>query len=496
MSMLGTKWKLHGNGKTIRPGHVVAPEERLAWPLTIGVGMQHVVAMFGATFLVPIITGMPPATTLLFSGIGTLLFLVITKGRVPSYLGSSFAFIAPILASQQQFGVPGALGGVVLAGVVLALVGAVVQKFGAEWINRTMPPIVTGAIVALIGLNLAPAAKANFDKAPVTALVTLVTIILVSVLFRGILGRLSILVGVVVGYFTAMTRGEVDYSKMDAASWIGLPHFQTPEFHLGVVGLFVPVVLVLVAENVGHVKSVAAMTGRNLDDVSGRALMADGVATVLAGFGGGSGTTTYAENIGVMAATKVYSTAAYWVAGDLRHPAELLAQVRRTDRHRSRRRAGRRRDHAVRHDRRPGREDLGAEQGQLLQPHQPDHGRGCFDYRDRGLHVDHRRTEVHGHRTGLGRCLGGLPRHEGPGPLARDGRRAGDGDGGAAAGGEGSDERGGQEEREEGAAGFMCSAGGNPPRRTPSYDRRRRTISLTALPSKRPATFSVTGFMT
>lgn len=315
MSMLGTKWTLHGNGKTIRPGHVVAPEERLAWPLTIGVGMQHVVAMFGATFLVPIITGMPPSTTLLFSGIGTLLFLVITKGRVPSYLGSSFAFIAPILASQQQFGVPGALGGVVLAGVVLALVGAVVQKFGAEWINRTMPPIVTGAIVALIGLNLAPAAKANFDKAPVTALVTLVTIILVSVLFRGILGRLSILVGVVVGYLTAMTRGEVDYSKMDAASWIGLPHFQTPEFHLGVVGLFVPVVLVLVAENVGHVKSVAAMTGRNLDDVSGRALMADGVATVLAGFGGGSGTTTYAENIGVMAATKVYSTAAYWVAG-------------------------------------------------------------------------------------------------------------------------------------------------------------------------------------
>lgn len=316
MSMLGIKWKLHGNGKSIRPGHVVAPDERLAWPLTIGIGMQHVVAMFGATFLVPIITGMPPATTLLFSGIGTLLFLVITKGRVPSYLGSSFAFIAPIMASQQQYGVSGALGGVVFAGVVLALIGAIVQKFGAEWINRLMPPIVTGAIVALIGLNLAPAAKANFDAAPVTALITLVTIILVSVLFRGILGRLSILVGVVVGYLVAMMRGEVSYEKMDAAAWVGLPLFQTPEFHLGVVGLFVPpVVLVLVAENVGHVKSVAAMTGQNLDGVSGRALMADGAATVLAGFGGGSGTTTYAENIGVMAATKVYSTAAYWVAG-------------------------------------------------------------------------------------------------------------------------------------------------------------------------------------
>lgn len=315
MSMLGTKWTLHGNGKSVQPGKVVAPGERLSWPLTIGIGMQHVVAMFGATFLVPIITGMPPATTLLFSGIGTILFLVITRGLVPSYLGSSFAFIAPIAASQAQYGIPGALGGVVMAGVVLAAIGAVVQKFGAGWINRLMPPIVTGAIVALIGLNLAPAAKANFDAAPITALVTLVTIILVSVLFRGILGRLSILVGVVVGYLVAMLRGEVDYAKMDAASWIGLPPFQTPEFHLGVIGLFVPVVLVLVAENVGHVKSVAAMTGQNLDGVSGRALMADGAATVLAGLGGGSGTTTYAENIGVMAATKVYSTAAYWVAG-------------------------------------------------------------------------------------------------------------------------------------------------------------------------------------
>ncbi|WP_077488244.1 uracil-xanthine permease family protein [Sinomonas mesophila] len=315
MSLLGTRWTVHGDGRSVRPGEVVAPQERLAWPLTIGVGLQHVVAMFGATFLVPILTHMPPATTLFFSGVGTLLFLVLTRGRVPSYLGSSFAFIAPILASQQQFGVAGALGGVVVAGVVLAAVGGIVQAFGAHWINIVMPPVVTGAIVALIGLNLAPAAKANVDAAPVTALVTLLAIILVSVLFRGILGRLSILVGVVIGYGVAVARGEVDFSKVDAAAWIGLPHFQTPEFHVGVLGLFVPVVLVLAAENIGHVKSVAAMTGQDLDDMAGRALMADGAATVLAGVGGGSGTTTYAENIGVMAATKVYSTAAYWIAG-------------------------------------------------------------------------------------------------------------------------------------------------------------------------------------
>ncbi|MEV8145352.1 solute carrier family 23 protein [Specibacter sp. NPDC078709] len=315
MNLLGTQWRIHGDGKTIAPGQVVTPDERLSWPRTIGIGLQHVVAMFGATFLVPLLTGMPPATTLFFSGIGTILFLIFTRGRVPSYLGSSFAFIAPIMASQQQFGVAGALGGVVVAGVTLAIIGLIVQKFGSSWINRLMPAPVTGTIVALIGLNLAPSAWNNFKLAPITAVITLGVIILVSVLFRGILGRLAILVGVVAGYLVAVLRQEVDFSKIEAAGWIGLPHFQTPTFHFAVLGLFIPVVLVLVAENIGHVKSVALMTGEDLDPYAGRALIADGVATTLAGFGGGSGTTTYAENIGVMAATKVYSTAAYFVAG-------------------------------------------------------------------------------------------------------------------------------------------------------------------------------------
>lgn len=315
MNLLGTQWRIHGDGKTIAPGQVVTPDERLSWPRTIGIGLQHVVAMFGATFLVPLLTGMPPATTLFFSGIGTILFLIFTRGRVPSYLGSSFAFIAPIMASQQQFGVGGALGGVVVAGVTLAIIGLIVQKFGSSWINRLMPAPVTGTIVALIGLNLAPSAWNNFKLAPITAVITLGVIILVSVLFRGILGRLAILVGVVAGYLVAVLRQEVDFSKIEAAGWIGLPHFQTPTFHFAILGLFIPVVLVLVAENIGHVKSVALMTGEDLDPYAGRALIADGVATTLAGFGGGSGTTTYAENIGVMAATKVYSTAAYFVAG-------------------------------------------------------------------------------------------------------------------------------------------------------------------------------------
>lgn len=314
MSKTDVGWKIHGNGKTINSGEVVAPDERLSWPRTIGIGLQHVVAMFGATFLVPIITAMPPATTLFFSGVGTIVFLLLTRGKIPSYLGSSFAFVAPLMASQSQYGVPVALGGVVMAGVGLFVVGLVVQRFGASWINRLMPPAVTGTIVALIGLNLAPSAKDNFDKAPLTALITLLAIILVSVLFRSIVGRLSILLGVVVGYLAAMLQGQVDYSAIEAQAWVGLPEFQTPVFNVAVIGLFLPVILVLIAENVGHVKSVALMTGHNLDPVAGRALMADGIATTLAGFGGGSGTTTYAENIGVMATTRVYSTAAYWVA--------------------------------------------------------------------------------------------------------------------------------------------------------------------------------------
>ena len=315
MSRFGTAWQVHGDGRTVKPGEIVAPEERLSWPLTFSIGAQHVVAMFGATFLVPLLTGFPPSTTLLFSGIGTLLFLVITAGKVPSYLGSSFAFIAPIAAAQGSYGMAGALGGIIMAGAALFLVGLAVQKAGARWIQVLMPPVVTGTIVALIGLNLAPSARDNFEKGPLTGLITVVVVLLCTVLFRGILGRLSILVGVLAGYAAAVAQGEVDFSAISEAAWFGLPEFQTPTFHWSVIGLFVPVVFVLVAENIGHVKSVATMTNRDLDPYAGRALMADGVATMLAGAGGGSATTTYAENIGVMAASRVYSTAAYWVAG-------------------------------------------------------------------------------------------------------------------------------------------------------------------------------------
>lgn len=310
----GLGWTLHGDGRGVLPGEVVAPGERLSWPRTIGLGAQHVVAMFGATFLVPLITGLPPATTLFFSGIGTMLFLLITAGRVPSYLGSSFAFIAPLAAASKSHDMPTALGGVVMAGITLALLGVVVQVAGDRWLRAIMPPVVTGAIVALIGLNLAPTAKEKFEVGPVTALVTIAVILLVTVATRTLFSRIAILVGVAAGYAVAVLQGEVNFAKLEAAGWIGLPPFTAPHFDIAVAGLFIPVVLVLVAENVGHVRSVASMTGEDLDPITGRALIADGLATTLAGAGGGSGTTTYAENIGVMAATRVYSTAAYWVA--------------------------------------------------------------------------------------------------------------------------------------------------------------------------------------
>lgn len=317
-------WKLHGDGKSISSGEVVMPHERLTWGRTAGIGAQHIVAMFGATFLVPLLTGFDPSTTLFFTGFGTLLFILITAGRLPSYLGSSFALIAPIGAVTMydaQAGVPIdsakqalAQGGVISVGVLLAVIGLVVHFAGSAWIDKLMPPIVTGAIVSLIGFNLAASAWNNVKQAPVTATVTIVTVILVTVLFKGIIGRLSILIGVIVGYVCAIVRDEVGFAAIGAAKVIGLPAFHAPAFDPKYLGLFLPVVLVLIAENIGHVKSVSAMTGENLDDLTGRALFADGIATVFAGCGGGSGTTTYAENIGVMAATRVYSTVAYVIA--------------------------------------------------------------------------------------------------------------------------------------------------------------------------------------
>lgn len=315
---------------TLRRDGVIAPDERLPAGQTIALGIQHVVAMFGATVLAPLLMGFDPNVAILFSGIGTLIFFVAVGGRVPSYVGSSFSFIAVVIAATAYAGsgpnvnLPVALGGIVAAGALYAVIGLVVMKVGYAWIERLMPPAVTGAIVAVIGLNLAPIAVKGIAGSTFDTWIGIATILavgLVAVRGPGLTRRLPILLGGLAGYvlYVALTNGAglarpIDFTAVAAAPWIGLPHLVAPVWDAQAMALIAPVAIVLVAENLGHVKAVAAMTGQNLDPYLGRAFLGDGIATMVAGAGGGTGVTTYAENIGVMAVTKIYSTLVFVVA--------------------------------------------------------------------------------------------------------------------------------------------------------------------------------------
>jgi uracil-xanthine permease len=329
-------WKLHGDGKTPPLGEAVAPDERLSWPRTVGIGAQHVVAMFGATFVFPIIMGLDPNLAIMMSGVATIIFLLIVKNRVPSYLGTSAAFVGGVFAIRANGGESSdVVGALLVAGVVLALVGLLIHFAGLGVINKVLPPAVTGAVVMLIGFNLAPvAAKTYWPQDQWVALATMAFVIVASLALRGFLARIAILLGLVFGYLLSVlldvTTGpitsvlptgpdpveheRINFDSVAAEPWFGLPDFIAPSFSLNFSLLVIPAVIALVAENVGHVKAVAEMTKRDLDPVMGRAVFADGVGTVVATAVGGSPTTTYAENIGVMAATRVYSTAAYYVA--------------------------------------------------------------------------------------------------------------------------------------------------------------------------------------
>jgi len=311
------KWQLKTSG-------VIAPDERLPAPQTLAMGLQHVVAMFGSTVFAPLLMGFNPNIAILMSGIGTLIFFLVVGGRVPSYLGSSFSFIGVVIAASGYSGAGAnpnigvALGGIIACGAVYAAIGLIVMGVGVRWIERLMPPVVTGSVVAVIGLNLAPIAikshgASNFDDW--MALITFVSIGLVAVYTRGMVQRLLILVGLLIAsaIYAVLTNGlglgtPMDFSGVAQAAWFGLPTFAAPEFQPRAMTLIVPVVVILVAENLGHIKAVTAMTGRNLDRYMGRAFLGDGIATMVSGSVGGTGVTTYAENIGVMAATKIYST--------------------------------------------------------------------------------------------------------------------------------------------------------------------------------------------
>ncbi len=317
MSM-GLGWKLHGDGKAVTPGKVVAPDERLRWPRMFGLGAQHIVAMFSATTLVPLLTGFPVSTTLFFSGVGTIIFILMTRNRVPSYTGSGFAFIAPVIAAKADGGMAAALGAIVAAGFVLFLLGLVLNKVGYGVLEGLLPPVVIGTIVAMVGLNLAPVAKDSFTKEAGVAMVTLCAVLLIGVVFRGFVSRLSVFLGVAIGYVFAAITGHVDFGPVSDAKWIGLPDFTIASFDMKAILLVVPaVIIVLLVETAAHVKAVGAMSDRDLDPEIGRAIMGDGTATMVSGMFGGTGTVTYAENIGVMGLTKIYSTAAYIIAGGI-----------------------------------------------------------------------------------------------------------------------------------------------------------------------------------
>lgn len=317
------QWKLKEQG-------VVAPDECLPAGQTVAMGIQHVVAMFGSTVLAPILMGFDPNMAVLMSGIGTLIFAIV-GGRVPSYLGSSFAFIGVVIAATGYVAGSGAngnievaLGGIVVCGLVYALVGLIVMMTGVQWIEKLMPPVVTGAVVAVIGLNLAPTACRSVGPTDFDAWMAVVTFMCVggvAVWTRGFIQKLLILVGLVIAYiiYAILANGlgmgkPIDFSIIANAAWFGVPTVHTPVFDVNAIALIVPVVIILVAENLGHVKAVTAMTGRNLDPYMGRAFLGDGIATMFSGSFGGTGVTTYGENIGVMAATRVYSTLLFPVA--------------------------------------------------------------------------------------------------------------------------------------------------------------------------------------
>jgi putative pyrimidine permease RutG len=304
---------------------ILYPEDRIPMQRLVPLGLQHVVAMFGATVLAPVIMGFDPQLAIFFSGVGTLIFLALTRMKVPSYLGSSFSFIGPVLAVTGGSAalIPEALGGIAAAAVLYAVAAWATIRYGSKWIDGLMPPIVTGTVVAIIGLNLASSAVGNAinadfairspaDQLSLTvALVTFFTAALVSVYARGFIRLLPVLAGVIVGYALAVAVGILDpkaIAAMQAARWIGLPAFETPRLSLHAILVIAPVVVVLVAENKGHIAAISSYMKRDLNPHLGRAYLGDAVATFVSAMGGGTPQTTYAENMGVMAITRVFSS--------------------------------------------------------------------------------------------------------------------------------------------------------------------------------------------
>lgn len=302
---------------------IIQVEEKVPFKLLAPLSIQHMFAMFGASVLVPFLFGLNPAVVLFMNGVGTLLFILITKGKAPAYLGSSFAFLAPAGLVIAKFGYAYALGGFVVVGFCGCILSFIIYKFGSRWINVVLPPAAMGPVVALIGLELSGNAAGNAGlldpvldpkKAAVFA-ITLGVAVFGSILFRGFLSVIPILLAVIAGYIAAIVTGIVDFTEVAQASVFALPNFSSPKFNLDAVLIILPVLLVITSEHIGHQVVTSKIIGRDLlkDPGLHRSLFGDNFSTMLSGFIGSVPTTTYGENIGVMAVTRVYSV--YVIAG-------------------------------------------------------------------------------------------------------------------------------------------------------------------------------------
>ncbi len=296
---------------------IIQVEDKVPFKLLVPLSIQHMFAMFGASILVPFIFGINPAVVLFMNGVGTLLFIGVTKGKAPAYLGSSFAFLAPAGVIISNFGYEYALGGFVAVGFCGCILAFIVYKFGTEWIEVVLPPAAMGPVVALIGLELSGSAASNAGlldevldpRKTIVFVLTLGTAVFGSILFRRFFSVIPILIAVIVGYVSALACGIVDFAEVAAAPVFALPNFSTPKFNLEAIMTILPVLLVITSEHIGHQVVTSKIVGRDLlkDPGLHRSLFGDNFSTMISGLIGSVPTTTYGENIGVMAITRVYS---------------------------------------------------------------------------------------------------------------------------------------------------------------------------------------------
>lgn len=306
-----------------RQREIIGVDDRVSVGRAIPLGIQHMMSMFGSTVLVPALTGLNPNVAIMCSGIGTIVYLLVTRHRIPSYLGSSFAFISPILIATAMTGsLSMALSGVVVSGLVYLVVAGIVKLVGSGWLDKLLPPVLVASVMVVIGVGLsATAVKMALNSSTdgfqaMGALVAMITLV-AAVGFSsmgGLLGTMPILMAIIVGYVISAAFGLVDFAPVVAAPLLGLPPITTPTFSLKAISLIAPVTLVVVIEHIGHLLAVGEIVGKDYRDMLPRSLMGDGISTIISGFLGGPPTTTYAENIGVMSVTRVYATQVFWYA--------------------------------------------------------------------------------------------------------------------------------------------------------------------------------------